>query len=161
MIRRLVLTAGFAVLGAVAFAPGASAQTAPTNETVQFEGEILSACTFTPSVDGVLVSPDARTLNSTAAGGSAGTTTVDCNAGTITVAAPAPTGTTPTPADVTLTATVTDTTNPANTADSSGTSFSPAAANLPLDVDMEAVAATNDLPAGIYTYDVVVTASPN
>ncbi|MCJ8281543.1 MAG: hypothetical protein MJK14_17205 [Rivularia sp. ALOHA_DT_140] len=157
MIRRLALTAGLTILGAIAFAPNANAE----DVKVDFSGEVPSDCTFTIPVAGELaLSADKTTLDSTTDPGFAGTTTVNCNGGTVTVAPPDPTGDTPT-AGVTVSATVTNVANPAQTADSSGTNFTLNADNVDLSIDMQAVASIDELPAGSYTYEVSVTATPN
>lgn len=112
MIRRLALTAGFAILGAVAFAPNAHAQTADADaqpqtatesETVPFSGTVGSTCTFTNTQRGILeasgtnssgASPTYVTANVgvfSQGNGTAGQTTVNCSGGgSLTVAQPNP-----------------------------------------------------------------------
>ena len=73
MIRRLALTAGFAILGAVAFAPSASAQTAPAEEMVEFTGTVDSNCSFSGTTVGTLAAADeGKMLSSKVPGGSSG-----------------------------------------------------------------------------------------
>lgn len=161
MIRRLALTAGFAVLGAVAFAPNASAQA--VDETVQFTGTVESSCSFTPAEAGVLALSDAKTLTSTATEGTAGTTSVNCSTGgIISVAEPVPQGETPT-GDFILTASVSNAIDSTLSADSDNPDSSfdvNAGEEVGLNVDMT-VSDTENLPAGDYTYEVTVTATPN
>ncbi len=173
MIRRLALTAGFAVLSAVAFAPNASAQVAI--ETVKFAGTIESSCQFNrggeTTTDGSLVLiNEGKTLTSKGPGGISADTTIYCNGptttGTISVGNPIPTQQAKTPAgDFNVVATVFESNDESKTASSENSSsftlnFTDDNDPKTLFVDME-VNSTEPLPAGEYYYDVTVTATPN
>lgn len=84
MIRRLVLTSGLVLAGAVAFSPKVLAQSVD----VIFEGNIGESCSFATPVPGVLVyrggpptgpGPGNAEITSDAPGGVSGTVDVSCN----------------------------------------------------------------------------------
>ncbi|MGB3650570.1 MAG: hypothetical protein WBA41_05075 [Rivularia sp. (in: cyanobacteria)] len=162
MIRRLALTAGFAILGAVAFAPKAHGQAAPDTETVTFSGEVTSSCSFDrdKTASGTLaLENEGKTLSSVGSG--SGGTTIVCTGpgGTISVAEPMKGELTPA-GDFDVTATVSSG-NGEQATSKDLTSFEiPINTEVPLTVDMT-VTHTEALPAGDYSYDVVVTAKPN
>lgn len=176
MIRRLALTAGFAVLGAVAFAPSASAQTA---ETVPFEGTFGGTCTFSATTQGTLAQLDPNdewfeASDGTGIGttGAAGTTTVNCTSGgSLSVTAPTKTGgpaafdTEPTYAVVFDGTNYTAAGTPLNAGWNRPTAplNIPVAADTTLNVGMTAGQDNNGagVPSGTYTYEVEVTATPN
>ena len=163
MIRRLALTAGFAVLGAVAFAPKAHGQAAPAaQEDVMFEGTVGSVCTLSDPTPGTLalVDTDPSILSSETVGGESGTITVNCTGEnqvsvTSVTAGEVPEGFTAQSAIATL-SDGTNTTNsnaptPLNVTND---------ADVPLDVDL-VVESDTALPAGSYEYTVTVTATPS
>lgn len=176
MIRRLALTAGFAVLGAVAFAPDASAQTA---ETVPFAGTFGNTCTFIGTAQGTLAQDDPdhawiEASDGTGIGttGAAGTTTVNCTGGgSLSVAPPTKTGgpaafdTEPTYAVVFDGTNYTAAGTPLNAGWTRPTAplTIPAATDTALNVGMTAgdEVFTGGVPSGTYTYEVEVTAAPN
>lgn len=162
MIRRLALTAGFAILGTVAFAPNAHAQAAPDQETVEFTGTVESSCSFNPggeeSIPGELTLDDDGTMLTSE--GSPGATTVICfgGGGTISVAEPMKGDMSP-DGDFDAVAIVSD--GLAETTSEDEIPFEiPGDVEVPLLVDME-VTSDNPLPAGEYSYDVMVSATPN
>jgi hypothetical protein len=162
MIRRLALTAGFAILGAVAFAPKAHAQAAPETEMVPFKGTVGSVCTLSDPREGALVQLNDDTLSSfEVAGGKLGSITVNCtNNNTISVGAPdavdPPNGFNPVNSFADLTQ------NGSFFADTSGllSSVEPGVETV-LDVGMSVENDTGALPAGLYKFNVPVTATPN
>ena len=165
MIRRLVLTAGLTVLGAIALAPKAYAQVAApaANEMVKFEGAVGSVCKFSGTKPGELYQVDPVTLDSDVPEGKSGGITVNCTGeNQISVAAPmpvkVPTGFT---ADALLDAKISDGTNQTYAVDGPTTPLNVTpAVDVPLTVDM-VVESTNPLPPGVYQYDVMLTATPN
>ena len=91
MIRRLALTAGFAILGAVAFVPEAQAQNAaPSEETIMFTGTVGAVCTFSDTNPGTLGEFPGGLTTDPQEGGTSGETTVTCTGDNndISVAAP-------------------------------------------------------------------------
>ncbi len=167
MIRRLALTAGFAVLGAVAFAPSASAQVAD-DETVPFSGSVGSSCALTLPTPGILALTDTdnpTTLSSDsseAVGGQSGTVTVNCNSSSTIVTSVNENPEVPEDFIVEdATSTVTLSSSDAGfTSTATGGSLTSSNTDVPVDVDLK-VASTAPLPAGTYTYDVTVTATPD
>ncbi len=163
MIRRLALTAGFAVLGAVAFAPKAHAQAAPVTDTVRFEATIGSVCTLTDTQPGTLAQAgDQLVSDPDLGGGGSGKITVNCTGGNeVSVAAPAevsvPTGFTP--IDLQSQLMQQDSTLVADSAGTTG-SVSTDGSDVILDVDMQVISGSG-FPPGTYEYDVEVTATPN
>ncbi len=162
MIRRLALTAGFAILGAVAFAPKAHGQAAPAaQEDVMFEGTVGSVCTLSDPTPGTLaLDENPSILSSEAAGGESGTVTVNCTGEnqvsvTSVTAGEVPEGFTAQSAIATL-SDGTNTTNsnaptPLNVTND---------ADVPLEVDL-VVTSDTPLPAGSYEYTVTVSATPS
>ncbi len=190
MIRRLALTAGFAILGAVAFAPNVQAQTADAqpqtataSETVPFSGTVGSACTFTNTQPGTLEAPGATpTFIAGNVGvfsegnGTAGQTTVNCSGGgSLTVAQPNPINVPPGFNPAVTQAIIAVTTDTAPYTSSPGPRFDggswsqvqasltiPTGQDLPLQVGMIAGERNGSvIPSGIYEYEVTLTATPN
>jgi len=179
MIRRLALTAGFAILGAVAFAPNAQAQTAdadtekaPVTEMVPFSGKVESSCIFNfegqTTKPGFLgLSTDGKTLSSEANTGGDGATPADTTiycygptSGTISVGDPIATGTTITSAgDLDVVAQVSNGSGTATSEDKASFDIEPDQ-NVNLTVNMT-ITSTKRLPAGQYSYDVPIMATPN
>ena len=162
MIRRLALTAGFAVLGAVAFAPSASAQVADT-ETVPFEATIGSTCTLSNPQQGDLVEAGDLLTSNPVEGGARGKIEVECTGNNVvSVAAPVvlqvPTGftTVPNSEQARLFDSGTEIAN-----SDTGTTGSVAPGNATLEVEMEVIQNGSGFPPGLYQYDVEVTATPN
>ncbi|WP_414623113.1 hypothetical protein [Calothrix sp. CCY 0018] len=167
MIRRLALTAGFALLGAVAFAPNAHAQVADT-EPVPFTGTVGSVCTLSNPQPGTLGLVDVNTLDSNVpdsdpSGGMSGSITVNCNSNSIISAVVDENPEVPEDFDVT-TSTLAATLSSANAGFTSNTpseaSLTSSNTDVPVDVDLR-VESTTPLPEGRYEYNVTVTASPN
>ena len=161
MIRRLALTAGFAVLGAVAFAPSASAQVAdPVQEDVTFEGTVGSTCTLTPGRPGELMPGENNSLDSfTMAEAQSGQLTVNCTGNNqISVTPPSPVTVPDGFTADTLAALVSEA---GTEVTSSGTPAAPVTpgSEVLLDVDM-VVGSNNPLPPGSYEYTVTVSATP-
>ena len=186
MIRRLALTAGLAILGAVAFAPNAQAQVQAQNgtasETIPFSGTVGSACTFTGTQPGTLEAPGSSTFVSgnvgvfSAGNGTAGQTTVNCtNGGSLTVARPNPITVPPGFNPAVTQAIVATETDKAPYLSSPGPRFDggswsqviptlaiPNGEDVALQVAM--IAGENNgpvIPSGNYEYEVVLTATPN
>ena len=90
MICRLVLTAGFAVLGTVALTSKAHAQAAPDEMMVPFQATIGSVCTLSNPLQGDLVpAGDLLTSDPAEPGAARGKIDVECTGGNIiSVAAP-------------------------------------------------------------------------
>ncbi|MDB9495045.1 hypothetical protein PN441_07690 [Spirulina major CS-329] len=152
--RRFALVTGLAVLGAITFAPKASAQTAD----VPFNGSVTSTCTFgTPAAGTVTATGD--TFTSTASG----TVTLTCNSAASTLAIAAPTQVSG-PA-LTATAVTSEVTGTAFNGGTAITNVSPATAagailtNDPLVVDMTWKHSAN-IPGGTYKFNVQLTATP-
>ncbi|MEO1432297.1 MAG: hypothetical protein AAFV71_25170 [Cyanobacteria bacterium J06633_8] len=189
MIRRYLLTAGLAILGTVAFAPNAQAQTAnppsqngSASETVPFSGTVGSACTFSETQPGILEAPGSSTFVSGNVGvfsggnGTAGQTTVNCtNGGSLTVAQPNPINVPPGFNPAVTQAIVATETDKAPYLSSPGPRFDGGSwsqviptldiapgADLPLQVAMIAGERGGPvIPSGNYEYEVVLTATPN
>ncbi|MBV6627342.1 MAG: hypothetical protein KI793_31115 [Rivularia sp. (in: Bacteria)] len=183
MIRRLALSAGFAILGAVAFAPNAQAQTGTASETVPFTGTVGSACTFSNTQPGTLEAPGtaprfiAGNVGIFSAGnGTAGKTTVNCsNGGSLTVAQPnpisVPAGFNPAVTQAII-ATETDvspyTSSPGPRFDTGSYSQVQPSLTIPTGTDVELqvgmIAGERNgpvIPSGFYEYEVTLTAAPN
>ncbi|MCJ8278400.1 MAG: hypothetical protein MJK14_00205 [Rivularia sp. ALOHA_DT_140] len=172
MIRRLALTAGFAILGTLSFAPNANAQTvdtgkAPSTEMIPFSGKVESSCEFNPNggaaKPGTLkLDNGGRTLSSTV--GTAGGTIIVCygpTTGTISVGTPMK-GTKTPAGDLDVMAEVKDGKGGTATSEQSTSSFEiPSDEEVNLSVDMTVTTAEKRLPAGEYSYDVPVTVTPN
>ncbi|MCJ8281544.1 MAG: hypothetical protein MJK14_17210, partial [Rivularia sp. ALOHA_DT_140] len=90
MIRHLALTASFTVLGAVAFAPNANAQS--VNQDVPFSATVTSTCAFIGNAQAGTLglsgpppedpSSPGRTLSSsTPPDGQSGQVTINCSSG--------------------------------------------------------------------------------
>lgn len=145
-----LLISSLLVAGAVALAPKAMA------EDVIFSGTVTESCVFSNNTAGSL-GADATTLSSTNSGGISATVDLTCNTttGNVTIqsitdgnsTAATSTSATVTGASVTMSfpGTVTASVNQGKT---------------PLTVDMTATF-SNFVPAGSYTYTVVLLASPN
>lgn len=183
MIRRLALTAGFAILGAVAFAPNVQAQTATASETVPFSGTVGSACTFTNTQPGTLEAPgDTPTFIAGNVGvfsegnGTAGQTTVNCSGGgSLTVAQPNPINVPPGFNPAVMQAIVATETDVSPYLSSPGARFDggswsqvtptltiPTGEDLALQVAMVAGERNGPvIPSGMYEYEVTLTATPN
>jgi hypothetical protein len=168
MIRRLALTAGFAILGAVAFAPKAHAQAAPVTEMVPFSGEIKSSCQFNPGGGDAkpgLLKPnvDGRTMSTTL--GTPGETIIVCygptSGGTISVGTPMKGEKTPA-GDFTMNASVTSGNGGEATSEDVTSSFEIGIdEETNLTVNMEVTTNEKRLPAGEYSFNVPVTVTPN
>ena len=177
MIRRLALTAGFAVLGAVAFAPDASAQ---TTETVPFSGEFGSVCTFGDVQPGILAQEQSdrawvqasSDLPGISEVGQSGQTTVNCTGeASLSVSTPVETSVPPTFSGQPTYAVVYDGTNTT----AAGTPINPgwdrptAALTIPANTDVNlgvSMTAGEEnigpgVPSGTYEYEVTLTATPN
>ncbi len=185
MIRRLVLTAGLAVLGAVAFTPKAHAQTADAqpqtgtaSETVPFSGTVGSTCAFTNTQPGILEPdqiPSYVTANNTIfdGQGTTGKTTVNCtNGASITVAQPnpikVPPGFSPSVTQAVVSNGETVISSPGPKFD--GGSWSQVGTNLPITagedvaLDVGMIAGEDNgpaIPSGMYEYEVTLTATPD
>lgn len=185
MIRRLALTAGFAILGAVAFAPNVQAQTADdqpqtgtASETVPFSGTVGSTCAFTNTQPGILEPdsiPSYVTANNTIFGGqgTTGKTTVNCsNGASITVAEPnpiqVPPGFNPSVNQAIVSNGETVISSPGPKFD--GGSWSQVGSNLPItagtDVPLDVGMIAGEkfgpaIPSGTYEYEVTLTATPD
>ncbi len=159
MIRRLALTAGFAVLGAVAFAPSASAQVSDT-EDVPFTGTVGSVCTLSDPTPGTLalVEGDPTTLSSTAIDGVSGTVTVNCNSSSTIVTSVNDSPVVPEGFNA-ETVTVTLSSSDAGFTEAGGL-LATSDTDVPLNVDLE-VGSDAPLPEGSYEYTVTVTATPS
>lgn len=162
MIRRLALTAGLAVISAIALAPKAHAQVAagPANETVEFSGTVGSTCQFSGTKAGVLgASPNGMATKEV---GTSGETTVNCTGGgEVSVSPPrksdAPTNFTAAPGS--LKAYISDPQGETRNSDSPEPLQVLPGANVLLKVDME-VGSEGTLPPGVYEYEVTLTATP-
>lgn len=169
MIRRLALTASFAVLGAVAVAPKAQAQAAaPATETIQFNGAIGSVCTFKNTTAGVLV--DLAGIDLTTApdeGGTEGETTVNCtsSSNSITVSEPRQIQAPPDFVERVgrSVSEVSYNGQSAQSLSASGpaTSLQVPAGDSTLKVSVFVRTEDDNVPPGIYQYEVDVTATPN
>ncbi len=162
MIRRLALTAGFALLGAMALAPKAHAQTSD-EMMVPFSGTVGSVCTLSNPTPGTLalVDGDLTTLDSTATDGISGSITVNCNGEnqvsvTSVTAGEVPEGFTAQSTIATLFDGTNITDNDTLTTPLNVTTDT----DVPLDVDLR-VESDTDLPEGLYEYNVTVTATPS
>jgi hypothetical protein len=162
---RFALISSLAVLGAVTFAPKASAQT-----NFPFEGDVTETCAFDAApTQGVLVQATTTINNDTltSTGGTASTADLTCNttASNLTIAVPVANGAPAT----TLTLT-------ASSATADGQDFNGAAVNLDTDGTTTAVVgivnsveftvnmtfqADATIPAGTYNFNVPLTAAPN
>ncbi|MGB3758617.1 MAG: hypothetical protein WBA07_19920 [Rivularia sp. (in: cyanobacteria)] len=163
MIRRLALTAGFAVLSAVAFAPKAHGQVAPAvTEPVTFEGTVGSVCTLTDPNPGVLVQAGDALVSRPIDGGESGSITVNCTGSNeVSVAAPTPVQVPPAFATpLSLKAELMENGNPFADSDTGATNSVAPGIDAVLGVDMEIISGSG-FPAGVYEYDVEVTAAPN
>jgi len=167
MIRRLALTAGFAILGAVACTPKANAQS--VNQDVPFSATVTSNCAFIGNAQAGTLSlsgppPEdpgslGRSLSSENPGGQSGQVTVNCSGGGgLSVSTPqpqtVPSGFSPDDAIATISSSSFD-------ARSDVQDILPVSggADVDIQVDME-VFHTGNLPAGNYSYNVTVTAAP-
>jgi hypothetical protein len=180
MIRRIALATGLTILSAVGFASSASA--APTNQDVDFTGNIGAVCTFSGKTDGTLAqqSPGDGWVEGAGGisgfgGGTAGAVTVNCsNGGSLSVAAPVPVVAPATFTPAVLQSIVTDGTD--FTSANIGGSFDnggwakptaplsiPTGTNVNLKVGMVAGTRvfTGGVTSGTYTYKVTLTATPN
>lgn len=184
MLRRISLVGAFAILGAVAFASNAGAQTAPVTQDFDFGGTIGGVCTFSNTQNGTLAQ---RTTNASFVeaatgifGGAAGTpatTTINCTANSqLTVGLPLRVAAPASFVETARQALVIDATGNATSATNTTAAVTPMwgtnlpttplliSANTPrpLRVAMAAgVPNSTGLPAGTYTYRVSVTATPN
>jgi hypothetical protein len=163
MIRRLALTAGFALLGAMALAPKAHAQAAPASETVPFEATLGSTCTLSNPLQGDLVEAGDLLTSDPLEGGARGKIDVECTGNnTVSVAAPV---------EVSVPAGLSTIAGSEQArlfdagveiADSdTGTTGSVAPGNVTLEVEMQVIQDGAGFPPGLYQYDVEVTATPN
>lgn len=164
MIRRLALAASFAVLGAVAFTPKAHGQAAPAaNEPVPFSGTIGSVCTLTDPQPGTLAQ-QGDLLASSVPGGAVGKVTVNCTGGNeVSVGVPSPVnvpqGFTPVPNS--QRASLLENGNPFTDSFGAAPGSVTPGGDVVLDVDMEVINGGAVFPAGVYEYNVPVTAAPN
>ncbi|MEM7715569.1 MAG: hypothetical protein AAF349_18685 [Cyanobacteria bacterium P01_A01_bin.68] len=165
MIRRLALTVGFAILGAVAFSPKAHGQAAtPANEEVTFEGNVGDVCTLTDVEPGTLGrSGDLLSANPND-GGSFGKVTVNCSGpNEVSVGAPSPvnvpSGFTPNPGSQQA-ALLEQNGNELATSNGPSGAVTPGG-DIILNVDMRVINGGGIFPSGVYEYNVPVTAAPN
>ena len=160
MIRRLALTVGFAVLGAVAFEPNAQAQTAES-ETIMFSGNVGAVWTFSDTQPGTLALLDDVTLGTLPeAGGISGVTMVSCtnDNNEISVATPRQVQA---PANFQGSSTAFVSYNDETADSDNGDSFQVPAGESTLEVDMLVENTAGPLPDGVYEYEVTVTATSN
>lgn len=168
MIRRLVLTASFAILGAMAFTSKAHAQAAAAADEmmVPFEAIIGSVCQLSNPIQGDLVQAGDALTSDPTTGGTRGKIDVECTGGnTISVAAPVavsvPPGLSIIPGSEQ--ARLFENGNPISIADSdpgnTGTVIPGGAATL--EVEMQVTQDGAGFPPGVYQYNVPVTATPN
>lgn len=163
MIRRLALTAGFAVLGAMALAPKAHAQAAPATEMVPFAGSVGSVCTLSnpePGILGLTDPANPTVLDSEATDGQSGSITVNCsgeNQVSVTEVTPGevPEGFTAQSTIAKLSDGINSTDNDASPDPLNVTNGS----EVTLEVNLQ-VTSDTALPPGSYEYNVMVTAAP-
>jgi len=150
MLRRALLVSGVLLSGSFGFAGIAGANTA----TVPFSGTVNAACTFTPSATPGTLNPVGTSLTPNSISGTVAVPMVCNGSRTVTAGTITPTGTTPT-TDITTTATV-------GAGSTAGTTNNAAvtATDTQVTVGLTAAKGTGVLPAGTYTYDVNVTATP-
>ena len=167
MLRRILLASALILTSATAFTSEAKAQTATTG-TVEFNGTVGGACTFSNPVPGTLVihSTDDSLLGSDSSsgnypGGATADIDINCTAdATLTVAAPTATGDALSGATFSATAT---SSNLGLDFDSAGTNNNNsiiAGQQDTINVNMLADNQGNAVPAGNYSYEVVITATP-
>lgn len=180
MIRRLALTAGFAILGAVAFAPNAQAQDA--TQDVIFNGTIADICTFSSVTNGTLEQANRQDQwlesNQIFLGedGTSGSATLNCSqAASLTTSAPvqneAPAGFNSTTETAVARVGTNFTSASSNGAFDDGSwsrSEAPIAieADTPTEIEVGMIAGNAAkegpaIPAGDYQFTVTLTASPN
>jgi len=161
MIRRLALTAGFAILGAVAFAPKAQAQNAaPSEETIMFSGTVGAVCTFSDTNPGTLSEFTGGLTTNPQGGGTSGETTVTCTGDNndISVAAPRRIKA---PANFQGSSEAFVSYNQDTANSNGGPSFVKVpAGEATLQVNME-VQSNGPVPPGAYEYEVTLTAVSN
>lgn len=168
MIRRLVLTTSFAILGAVAFAPKAQAQAAdPVTEQVPFEANIGSVCTLSNPLQGDLVpAGDLLTSDPAEPGAARGKIDVECTGGNIiSVAAPVavqvPPGLSTVPNSEKARLFENGTAAPIADSENGITGTVTPGGITTLEVEMEVIQNGSGFPPGVYQYNVPVTATPN
>ncbi len=162
MIRRLALTAGFAVLSTMALTTRAHAQTAaPSEETIMFSATVGSVCTFSGTKPGILGQFNSRLSTNPQEGGTEGETVVNCTnePNNITVAAPRRVKA-PSNFNQGQSRAFVSYGGQGVSSDGSPPSLSVPAGGATLQVGME-VDSNGPLPPGLYEYEVTVTASPN
>lgn len=163
MIRRLALTSGLAVLSAITLASKAQAQTsaAPSEETIMFSATVGSVCTFSDTKPGILGQSSSRLSTNSQDGGTAGETMVNCTnePNNITVTAPRQV-TAPSSFNQGQLRAFVSYGGQIASSDGGPPSLSVPAGGATLQVNMD-VESNGPLPAGLYEYEVTVTASPN
>ena len=162
MIRRLALTAGFAILGAMALAPKAHAQTAaPSEEKVMFNGTVGAVCTFSGTKPGTLAQFPSGLTTDSQGGGTEGETIVTCTGdnNNITVAAPRKVKA---PANFQGSSIAFVSYGPQSiSSDGSPNSLQVPAGDATLQVGMQVDSNGGALPPGAYEYEVTLTAVSN
>lgn len=162
MIRRLVLTVGFAVASTIALTSEAQAQITPApdeTELVPFNGAVGSVCTFSNTIPGAFAVFSTSLVSNAQAGGTPGRTTVNCSdGGQITVANPQPVNV---PTGFVASSSQSEITDPNNPLSGGNTSITVNSGAIPLEINMNLDYGGANLPSGVYEYNVPVTASPN
>lgn len=164
MIRRLLLTASFAILGAMAFTSKAHGQAAPDEMMVPFEAIIGSVCQLSNPIQGNLVEAGGTlTSDPTETGAARGKIDVECTgANTISVAAPVAVQVPPGFSAASAQAALFEDGNPIAIADSIGNTGTVTTGSVAtLEVEMQVTQGGGGFPPGVYQYNVPVTATPN
>lgn len=167
MLRRLTVSAALVTCGMLAFVPMTSAQTATV--TVPFTSVVPGSCTFGTPTGGILGVSTNR-IGSDVNGGAAGAVGITCNTNaTLTVNVPAPTSTAATTLfqdpNTTCAYGVSGSVN-LGTGSVQCTTASPLTTNINsgivglLTVGIRLDNFSAPIPAGTYTFDEVLTASP-
>lgn len=158
MLRRSLCVSALILAGTLGFASSAKAQTAD----VPFAGTILNSCVLVPVATGgtlILNAEGTELSSSEGTGAISGQVTITCTGGgTVSVAQPVATLVTPT-TEITLASTLQL---------GAGTLIGGVVGSLPIPVLTPAVATVDmtatraaGMPSGVYTYNVVVTATPD
>ncbi len=166
MLRRILFASALVLVSATAFTSEAKAQDASTG-TVNFSGLVGGACTFSNPVEGTLVlNPNDDTLlgsdsSGDYVGGATADINIECTAdATLTIAEPTATG--DALPDATFSATATssnlglDFDSDNNNNSNNITSGQQDTINVNMLVDNQGTT----IPAGNYSYEVVITATP-
>jgi hypothetical protein len=157
-MRRSIITSALTLVGTVAIASTATAQ----STDIQFTGTVPAQCTFQRPTNGVLgfsAQNNTSSLSSQAAGGSPGEVTLLCNtAANLTISRPVQTGG---PQITAASATATVTSRLGSATSNSSLSVPRNATPLPLSVNVNVSNGRRGLlNPGTYTYVVTLTATP-